>query len=173
MKSLQFHMRVVPSVGLIVLASACTDPSLAQCDAIRNQYIVRDGRGILQETAELLPSLNIEQQFQIYHCAARTSRPSLTDLAPAIAAQPAAGMFLVEAVRDAPDDATVLSAVELLAEMKRQGTFHAERDSEAMAILSRRVLGIRSGAQRRSAQSRLSYLLDERSDDSPAHVPGQ
>jgi hypothetical protein len=117
----------VPHGGLAAalpsIAGACTSPSLAECDAVRNEYIVRDGRMILQETAEILPSLDIRQQFLIYHCSARAMRPSLTALKSTIAAQPDTGPFLVEAVRDAPDDVTVLSAVELLAEMKRQGTF--------------------------------------------------
>ncbi|PZO46661.1 MAG: hypothetical protein DCF16_18680 [Alphaproteobacteria bacterium] len=125
---------------------------------MRNEYIVRDGRVILQETAAILPSLDIQQQFLIYHCSARASRPSLTDLRPTIAAQANAGPFLVEAVRDAPDDVTVLSAVELLAEMKRQGTFYAGNDPETMAILNLRVFAIRSEAQRMLAQSHVAYL---------------
>jgi hypothetical protein len=147
------------ALATLALCTACAEPSLRGCDSIRRQYIVRDGRVILDETARLLPDLDFDLQFKIYHCSARHMMPSLKDLAPTFAyqGQPAAE-FLMQKMNGEPDDATILSTVELLEQMKILGAYDIGADAEAVALLHRRVFSIRDPAQRMLAQSSMSVI---------------
>ncbi len=151
---------------VVATLSACAgpNPSLSNCGAVIREYVVRDGQGVIRETARLLVTLDLEQQFEIYHCSARRRMPPSTDFAVPFAMQGAqAGLFLIDKVNTAPDDATVLSGVELLATMRRLGTFNAADDEAQMELLVRRVQGMRSANARMAAQSEMRVLMDDRS----------
>jgi|CXWL01.1.fsa_nt_gi hypothetical protein len=150
---------------MVATLSACTgsNPSLSNCGAVIREYVVRDGQGVTGETARLLVTLGLEQQFEIYHCSARRMMPPLTDLAVPFAMQGGqAGLFLIDKVNNAPDDATVLSGVELLATMRQLGTFNAADDEAQMVQLVRRVQSMRNANARMAAQSEMRVLWAER-----------
>lgn len=152
--------RLVVMLPLAMLISACNEsPSLRICPGIVDEYLVRDGRVVAQETSRTLTSLDIRLQFAIYNCGARYMRPSLTDLGPQFASQgETASSFLLELLRDDPDDAEVQSAVELFLEMDRQGTYHVGVNAGEMALLARRVEQIESDGARAAAIQNLGYI---------------
>lgn len=148
-------------MGSLVLLSACQYPSLRECRRISHDYIIRDGRVVLSETASILPTLDLELQFQIYNCSARQMHPSLRDLADPFAAQgQPAGVFLVDRILGQSDDAEVLSAVELLVVMKIEGTYDVTGNPETIMLIGDRAESIRSDGMRERALQQLQVLRE-------------